>query len=43
MLKLNSQSLESVEKFCYLGDTIGARRGAADNILARTTSRRSKL
>ena len=38
-IKLNCQSFEAVEMFCYLCDTVGARRGAGDNILARTKSR----
>ena len=38
-IKLNFQSFEAVDIFCYLCDTVGARRGAGDNILARTKSR----
>ena len=30
--------LEVVDKFCYLGDTIGARGGAEDSITARIRS-----
>lgn len=31
----NGQSLEVVEMFCYLGDTIRARRGPVDSVLTR--------
>ena len=37
-IKLNDQSLEIVEKFCYLGDTVGARRGQYDSIITRIKS-----
>ena len=30
-IELNEQSLEIVEKSCYLGETIGASRGAVHN------------
>ena len=34
-IKLNGQSLEVVERFCYLSDTIGARRGAVNRVLVK--------
>ena len=34
-IKLNDQSLEAVGKFCYLGDTIGAKRVTVDITLAK--------
>ena len=39
----NGQTLEVVEKFCYLGDTIGARGGAEDSITGRIRSGWSKF
>ena len=35
-IEFNGQSLEIVEKFCYLGDTIRARGDAIDMVLAKT-------
>ena len=34
-IKLNCQYLEIGEKFCYLGDTIGAREGTVDCVITR--------
>ena len=34
-IQWNGQSLELVEKFCYADDTIVARSGALDVVLAR--------
>ena len=36
--KLNGQSLEIVEQFCYLGDTTEARGGAFDIVTTRIMS-----
>ena len=33
-IELNSKSLNIVEKFCYLGNTIGARRDAFDSVIS---------
>ena len=33
--RINGQSFEIVEKFCYLGDTIGATGCAADSVVMR--------
>ena len=30
--ELNDQSLETVGKFCHLGDTIGSSEGAVDSV-----------
>ena len=35
-IELNGQSLEIVERLCYLGDTTGARKGAFSSIIARS-------
>lgn len=32
-IKLNVQSLETVEKFCYLRDALGAREGGFDSVI----------
>ena len=40
---LNSRSLEILEKFCYLGDIIGARGDAFDNVITRIRSGRRKF
>ena len=32
---LSIHKTELAEKFCYNGDTIGARRGTAENVLTR--------
>ena len=37
-IELIDQSLETVEKFCYLGDTIGAREGGFDSVITRIRS-----
>lgn len=37
-MELNGQSLEIVEKFCYLGDTIGAGGNAVDSVKTRIRS-----
>ena len=37
-IELNAQSLEMVETFCYLCDTIGARRGAFDSAKTKIKS-----
>ena len=37
-MELNSQSLEIVEKFCDLGDTIGARGNAVGSVITRIRS-----
>ena len=34
----DGQSLDIVEKFCYPGDTIGARGGVEDSLTARIKS-----
>lgn len=34
-IKFNGQSLETLEKFCYLDDTIRVR-GVVNNVLAKT-------
>ena len=34
-IQLNGHSLEIVEKFCYLSDTIGARGAAFDSVITR--------
>ena len=31
VIESNGQSLKIVEKICYLGDTVGAKRGAVDS------------
>ena len=40
---LHDQSLETVEKFCYFGDTTGARWCATDSVITRIRKRRSKF
>ena len=42
-IELNDQSHEIMEKLCYLGDSIGARRVAVDNVLTRIRSGWSNL
>ena len=37
-IESNSPSLEIVEIYCYLGDTIGVKYGAADSVITRTRS-----
>ena len=37
-IKLNGQSLEILEKFCYLGDTVGDRVCAADIVITNIMS-----
>ena len=32
-INLNVQSLETVEKFCYLWDALGAREGGFDSVI----------
>ena len=39
----NGQTLEVVEKFCYLGDTISTRGGEEDSITGRIRSGWSKF
>ena len=39
----NGQTLDVVKKFCYIGDTIGARGGAEDSITGRIRSGWSKF
>ena len=34
-MELKGQCLEIVEKFCYLGDAIGASGGALDSVISR--------
>ena len=42
-IKLNSQSLEFVEKFCYLGDTIETGWGALGSVITRVKGGWSKF
>ena len=42
-IELNDQSFEITEKFCYLGDMIGARGCAVDSALTRIRSGLSKF
>ena len=42
-IELNGGFLEIVTKFCNLGGTIGARRGAVDSIRKRISNSWSKL
>ena len=37
-IELNDQSPETLQKFCYLGDTIGPRESAVDSIITRMRS-----
>ena len=37
-IELNDQSIETVEKFCYLGDTVGAREGGFASVITRIRS-----
>ena len=42
-IELTGQSLKIVEKFCYLGGTIGATGGSDDVVITRTRSEGSKF
>ena len=42
-ITLNGQSLEIVDKYCYLVDTKGVRRETVDSVITRTKRRRSKF
>ena len=35
-MELHGQSLETVKKFCYLGDTKGAREGTVGSVRTRS-------
>ena len=41
--ELNVQSLDTVEMFCYLGDTKEARRSAVNSVATRIRNRWSKF
>ena len=41
-IKLNGQSLEIAEKYCYLHNTMGARGGAIDSFITRIRSEWNK-
>ena len=43
VVNCDGQSLDIVEKFCYLGDTIGARGGVEDSVTARIKSGLNKF